>query len=765
MRILFLINFYRIHGSGGQDLSCQQVISGLKQRDHTTLVLTSMHGTNNVSLETDEVYRSLYLEMDLVPWRHSLTFFTRRKVREKHNIQVFEGVVQRFKPDIIFIWGMWNLPRSLLAFAEATYPDKIVYRFATYEPTLPSQHEVYWRTPGRTWYSRILKGVFSPLALAMLAREKQPHPLAFKHAICVSAATRNNLVKAGIPVENARIIHTGLDAQQYLPGKNHRASHTNHSLNLLYAGRIWPEKGVDTTIYALEKLVFARGFQNIKLSIVGSGSPEYEQLLRGLVDRAGLSQFVTFSPYVPAEEMPGLFQKFDVLLVPSIWQEPFSRIVLEGMISGLVVIATTTGGTTEVLTDGKNGLLFAPGDAEDLAQKIVFVAANPELRQRLAMAGQRTVVEGFTLTKMIDDIEGCLREVAQAPGQQPPSPLETKEERTIAEHLHTVSVIIPTYNRKDMLRDTLHSIARQTYPTDFFEVIVVDDGSADETQEIIREAFPFTLRYFRQSNQGATAARNLAARQSQAEILVFLDDDILLEPDYLTYLSREHATSQNRIVVGAVTIQSEGTAPLSQALNATLATNQNAVDLAFTDVYSNNMSIRREAYFEIGMYHDLGFLGSSSWCDVDLGYRAYRQGFEFRRSIQAKCLHRDYFAGSLDRYKNRARTSAFQAVLLFQKYPELLFHLPMFYDKTPIIWSQDRPLLVIRKWARFIISTRPVLWSLERIVNILEKSDPASNILPDLYRYIIGGYLFHGYREGLRKFGKVDNKGRRILQV
>ena len=153
MRILFLINFYQIHGSGGQDLSCQQVISGLKLRGHTTLVLTSMHGTNNVPSELEEegIYRSLYFEMDLVPWRHSITFFTRRKAREKHNLQVFELVLQQFDPDIIFIWGMWNLHYSLPVLAEARYPHKVVYRFATYWPTLPSQHEFYWRTPGRKW--------------------------------------------------------------------------------------------------------------------------------------------------------------------------------------------------------------------------------------------------------------------------------------------------------------------------------------------------------------------------------------------------------------------------------------------------------------------------------------------------------------------------------------------------------------------------------------------------------------------------------------
>src|SRR4030067_2083419 len=112
MRILFLTNYYLVHGSGGEQQSCLQVVEGLNQRGHATLVLTSMHDTNNVPVEADGISRSLYLEMDLVRWRHSLTFFTQRKAREKHNLQCFESVLEQFQPDIIFIWGMWNLPRS-----------------------------------------------------------------------------------------------------------------------------------------------------------------------------------------------------------------------------------------------------------------------------------------------------------------------------------------------------------------------------------------------------------------------------------------------------------------------------------------------------------------------------------------------------------------------------------------------------------------------------------------------------------------------------
>jgi GT2 family glycosyltransferase len=165
------------------------------------------------------------------------------------------------------------------------------------------------------------------------------------------------------------------------------------------------------------------------------------------------------------------------------------------------------------------------------------------------------------------------------------------------------------------------------------------------------------------------------------------------------------------------------------------------------------MSLRRNAYFKIGMMQGLDFPGSSMWCDLDFSYRAYRQGFEFRRSRGAVCWHRDHTVRSLDVHKKRVRTAAYRAVVLFQKYPELLAHIPMFFDKTPVLWRQDSPRVIARKLARAITSSPLVLWGMEQIVTALEKCSPASAILPPLYRYIIGGYIFQGYREGLNEFG------------
>jgi glycosyltransferase involved in cell wall biosynthesis len=320
-----------------------------------------------------------------------------------------------------------------------------------------------------------------------------------------------------------------------------------------------------------------------------------------------------------------------------------------------------------------------------------------------------------------------------------------------------VSVIIPTYNRQIFLGELLLSLARQSYPAEQFEVIIVDDGSTDGTVEIVKEDFPFSLHYFWQANQGDAAARNFGAQKSRGDVLVFLDDDILVEPDYLTYLAKEHQSSSKRIVVGTEYLWLEDSNPLdSESFVSKIPdTEQTIVEHAFVDVCSNNMSLKREAYLTLGMMQKLDFPDSNIWCDVDFSYRAYQQGFEFYRSNRAICYHRDYTAQSLNSAKKRQQEVAYRAVVLFQKYPGLVSHIPMFRDKTPIAWRQDPPGLIIRKLARRVVSSPPVLRSMEQITNIIEQRHPSATLLNSLQRWVVGGYMFRGYRKGLREYGTM----------
>lgn len=100
--------------------------------------------------------------------------------------------------------------------------------------------------------------------------------------------------------------------------------------------------------------------------------------------------------------------------------------------------------------------------------------------------------------------------------------------------MQKVSVIIPTYNRADRIKGCLDSIFRQTYHN--IEVIIVDDGSEDNTEEVVATYYTtcppnMFVRYYKQPNLGAPAARNLGLKKSTGEYVVFFDSDDYMQPE------------------------------------------------------------------------------------------------------------------------------------------------------------------------------------------------------------------------------------------
>lgn len=94
-----------------------------------------------------------------------------------------------------------------------------------------------------------------------------------------------------------------------------------------------------------------------------------------------------------------------------------------------------------------------------------------------------------------------------------------------------VSVVIPTYNRRDLVREAIASVTAQSYPD--VEVIVVDDGSDDGTAEVVRQFAG--VQYVYQANRGVSAARNEGVARARGELLAFLDSDDLWQPDKLAH--------------------------------------------------------------------------------------------------------------------------------------------------------------------------------------------------------------------------------------
>ncbi|MFI5355951.1 MAG: glycosyltransferase [Opitutales bacterium] len=104
--------------------------------------------------------------------------------------------------------------------------------------------------------------------------------------------------------------------------------------------------------------------------------------------------------------------------------------------------------------------------------------------------------------------------------------------------LPLVTVAIATYNRADLLRQALQGITQQEYPGDRLELLVIDNRSTDDTREVVDsfQGAPHPPRYILETQPGANFARNRAIREGRGEIIAFLDDDVLVKPDWLQEL-------------------------------------------------------------------------------------------------------------------------------------------------------------------------------------------------------------------------------------
>ena len=319
--------------------------------------------------------------------------------------------------------------------------------------------------------------------------------------------------------------------------------------------------------------------------------------------------------------------------------------------------------------------------------------------------------------------------------------------------LPTVSVIIPTYNRKDSLLRTLESLARQTYPADRFEVIVVDDGGTDGTASITECAFPFALRYLRQENQGATVARNHGASQSRAPFLVFVDDDMNLHPTTLERLVGQQ--QPQTVVLGNLITPREIIEGSVFARAASIDQDKQEVveEISFQNCMTGLLCLYREEFLHMGGFQDPTG-GWPNWDDVDFGYRAYQAGYHLIRVHDALAEHWDYALSDWRSACQRWQRAGHSGARLFIRYPELRTQLPMFQDKGPIAWRQDSPSLILRKLARQIASSRLVMGGMEHVIPLLERHAPHSTALRLLYRWIVSGYIYRGYREGLRALAR-----------
>lgn len=238
-----------------------------------------------------------------------------------------------------------------------------------------------------------------------------------------------------------------------------------------------------------------------------------------------------------------------------------------------------------------------------------------------------------------------------------------------------VSVIVPAYNSAGTIRITLAALNNQIYPKKLYEIIVVDDGSRDETADVSKE---IGARVLAQRNQGAGVARNLGAKEATGEIILFTDSDCEPERDWI---ERMVAPFKDPAIAGVKgfykTRQTKSTARFAQLeydIKCDLLKKQRYID--FIDTYS--AAYRRDVFLDSGGFDAVYTTASGE--DSELSYKLALAGHKLVAAPDAFVYH--LHPDTILKYLKKKYRNAYWRVLTWKKYPSKIMkdsHTPNSY--------------------------------------------------------------------------------------
>lgn len=382
MKIVLVNKFY--YPKDGVTNYLLEIEAKLKEFGHEVRIFAM---DNPKNLETpDKKYFVSYISFDgkglFNAWRALMRIFYSLEAKRK-----FQALIKDFKPDLVHIHNLYHqISPSILS---VTKKNKIpvVMHLHDYKLVCPNyklfiRGNICHQCQGGRYYHCFANKCLKNSKIKSLGGALEMY---FHHLIWPIYRTGVNLFIAPSIFMKQTCLDFGWPENKikylnnFYTGEISPANQETSDY-LLYFGRLAEEKGVALLLNALNK-------QTEKLLIAGEG-PATDKL-KGLATKLGLNERVKFLGFKTGSELQALIAKAKAVIIPSIWLENMPLNMLEAMAAGKIVIAARIGGLPEIIEDGQNGLLFRPGDIDDLNKKIKELESID--KEKLSRAAQETV--------------------------------------------------------------------------------------------------------------------------------------------------------------------------------------------------------------------------------------------------------------------------------------------------------------------------------------------------------------------------------------
>jgi glycosyltransferase involved in cell wall biosynthesis len=317
--------------------------------------------------------------------------------------------------------------------------------------------------------------------------------------------------------------------------------------------------------------------------------------------------------------------------------------------------------------------------------------------------------------------------------------------------VYKISVVIPTLNRAAVLASTLDYIERQTVSRDIYEVLVIDNDSSDETQAVLqaKAAAYSNLRPFSQPKRGAAATRNMGIQEAVGDIVLFIDDDIFVEPNLVEQHLEYHRKNPKSSIIGEVVSPWEHvTDPFLRYLRDRKIFNPYSLargPMDFSYYHTGNVSTHRALLNQAGRFNEEFFFYGME--DIELGYRLEKKfGCRMVSGPAAKAFHQ-YFP-TYEYFIERCQQAGYSLGKLVDLHPELK-------DRFIENGKRTRFLKRFHKLYRvFCKACRPVYGLVKRWEE-KRGHGPITEILDQYYFWAVRYHFFLGYSQYMQYTGRA----------
>jgi glycosyltransferase involved in cell wall biosynthesis len=382
---------------GGYELRNKEILDEMNKRGHQVYVITS--NEKKKELQSKESNYSILRTLHI---RKKAKHFFDEILFDWQDIAFIDNNIKKIKPNVVYLGHIQPLTNAILPYLSS---KKIPLLYDEGGGWLVQAWKQRFNLRYESKFSFINK--IMPItikALNMISSGnisttwKWPENM---DVIFNSQLNYKNAFAAGVPIEKAHIIHSGIDLEQFsfrLKGKS------TNTLVVLVPGRIEPGKGQLDALKLVASLI-ELGI-NARLVLVGEvWDKSYFQRILKEIETLNIKDKIEVFPMVTHEKMAEFYYDADICFFSSYYKTGFSRTPLEAMACGCLVFSYGNEGSKEVINQGKNGFLFSAGDYLMMVDVIINMQLNPIQAIEIMKNARREMEENYSLNIYIDKIE------------------------------------------------------------------------------------------------------------------------------------------------------------------------------------------------------------------------------------------------------------------------------------------------------------------------------------------------------------------------